>query len=113
MRVVSPSSPMQIQTAFTKAINAIKTSAVACDYAIPAAPAGATFDRTKVNVQPTDASGTATTISYSQDFASGTGWKYDDANNPARIILRDASCTDIKSSQGKVDILFGCATQVK
>ena len=111
--IVSPSSPAQIQKDFTAAINAIKSSAVSCDYAIPAAPANASFDRAKVNVQHTDGNGAASTISYSQACTDGTGWKYDDANSPTRIVLCDASCTAIKGTPGKVDILFGCATQVK
>jgi hypothetical protein len=109
--IVSVSNPTQIQADFTKAINAIKASALTCDYGIPAAPAGETFDRSKVNVQHVPASGTASTVGYNQGCAGGTGWQYDDANNPTRILLCDSSCNDVKTNAGKVDILFGCATQ--
>ncbi|CAN5744141.1 hypothetical protein BH11MYX4_BH11MYX4_21470 [soil metagenome] len=109
--VVSQSNPAQVQADFTKAINQIKASALTCDYKIPAAPAGSTFDRAKVNVQHTPAGAAAATLQYNQSCAGGTGWKYDDANNPTRILLCDGSCSGVKATSGKVDILFGCATQ--
>jgi hypothetical protein len=109
--IVSVNNPAQIQADFTKAINQIKASALTCDYNIPAAPAGETFDRSKVNVQHTPAGGTAGTLSYNQACTGGTGWKYDDATNPTRILLCDGSCDGVKAKDGKVDILFGCATQ--
>ena len=46
-----------------------------------------------------------------QACTNGTGWRYDDAANPSRILLCDASCDGVKSKAGKVDILFGCTTQ--
>ncbi|MDB4936080.1 MAG: hypothetical protein JWP87_3052 [Labilithrix sp.] len=109
--IVSVNNPAQIQADFTKAINQIKASALTCDYKIPAAPAGETFDRSKVNVQHTPTGGTAGTLTYNQSCAGGTGWQYDDANNPTRILLCNASCDGVKAKSGKVDILFGCATQ--
>ena len=109
--IVSVSNPAQVQADFTKAINQIKASALTCDYKIPAAPSGETFDRAKVNVQHTPTGAAAATLQYNQSCAGGTGWKYDDANNPTRILLCDGSCDGVKGKAGKVDILFGCATQ--
>ena len=109
--IVSTTNPSQIQGDFTKAINQIKASALTCDYKIPAAPTGETFDRSKVNVQHTPTGGAADTLTYNQACTGGTGWKYDDANNPTRILLCDGSCDGVKAKDGKVDILFGCATQ--
>jgi hypothetical protein len=109
--IVSPANPAQIQSDFTKAINQIKASALTCDYKIPAAPSGETFDRSKVNVQHVPLGSTPATIGYNQACTGGTGWRYDDTNNPTRILLCDASCDGVKAKPGKVDILFGCATQ--
>jgi hypothetical protein len=109
--VVSQSNPAQVQADFTKAINTIKASALTCDYKIPPPPAGATFDRAKVNVQHTATGAAAATLQYNQACTGGTGWKYDDANTPTRILLCDGSCDSVKATSGKVDILFGCATQ--
>jgi len=109
--VVSQSNAAQIQADFAKAINQIKASALTCDYKIPAAPSGETFDRSKVNVQHTPTGAAAATLQYNQACTGGTGWKYDDATNPTRILLCDGSCDGVKAKAGKVDILFGCATQ--
>jgi hypothetical protein len=109
--IVSTSNAAQIQADFTKAINQIKASALTCDYKIPAAPSGESFDRSKVNVQHTPTGGAADTLTYNQACTGGTGWKYDDANAPTRILLCDGSCDGVKAKDGKVDILFGCATQ--
>ena len=53
----------------------------------------------------------ASTLTYNQACTGGTGWQYDDANNPTRIVLCGGSCDGVKAKAGKVDILFGCATQ--
>lgn len=108
--VVSTGDPTQTQQDLSTAIKAIKTSALTCDYKIPAPPSGQTLDPTKVNVQYTPSSGTAAVIAYDPTCASGTGWHYDDANNPSRVIACDSTCDSIKSDAGKVDIVFGCTT---
>jgi Mg-chelatase subunit ChlD len=108
--IVPDNNPGQIQQDFLKAITAIKNSALSCDYSIPPPPNGESFDRAKVNVvyKPNGAAGE--TLQYNQSCAGGTGWRYDDANNPTRIVVCDGSCDAIKVKPGQVDILFGCAT---
>jgi len=109
--VVSQSNAAQVQADFTKAMDEIKASALACDYKIPTAPAGGTFDRSKVNVRHSDGGGGPSTLPYNQNCTGDTGWKYDDATNPTHILLCDATCDGVKDKAGKVDILYGCATQ--
>jgi hypothetical protein len=109
--VVSVGNPAQTQSDLTKAINQIRDSALSCDYGIPAPPSGQTFDRSKVNVQFTPGGGAAQSLGYNQGCAGGTGWQYDDANNPTRILACDGTCNSIKASSGKVDIVFGCETK--
>jgi Mg-chelatase subunit ChlD len=109
--IVTVNNAAQIQADFAKAIEQIKSSALSCDYKIPAAPAGETFDRTKVNVQHTPTGAALATLSYDQTCAAGAGWKYDDAANPTSILLCPTSCESVKSGAGRVDIVFGCATQ--
>ncbi len=109
--IVSTSDPSKTQGDLTKAFNAIKLSALTCDYAIPAAPAGQTFDRNKVNVQYTPTGSAAQALNYNPSCSGGTGWKYDDANNPTRVLACDSTCNSIKASSGKVDLVFGCETR--
>lgn len=109
--VVSTGDPTKTQTELLKAINEIKQSALSCDYKIPPPPSGETFDRSKVNVQYAPTGGTASTVGYNPSCSGGTGWKYDNEASPTRILLCDGSCDQVKLKPGKVDIVFGCATQ--
>ncbi len=109
--IVSVNNPSQIEADFSKAIAQIKASALSCDYKIPAPPSGETFDRSKVNVQHIPDGGTPGTLGYNASCTGGAGWKYDDENNPSRVVLCNASCDAVKARAGKVDIVFGCATQ--
>ncbi len=109
--VVSTNNPAQIKDDFQKAITEIKLSALSCDYKIPAPPNGETLDRSKVNVLYQPASGAAQTLPYDQSCGTGKGWRYDDPNNPTRILVCDGTCNAIKAAPGKVDVLFGCQTK--
>jgi hypothetical protein len=109
--LVSTSAPGEIEQAFAKAITKIKQAALACDYGIPTPPNGEKLDRTKVNVQHTSSGGAPTTIEYNASCAGGTGWKYDDANAPSRVLLCKGTCDQIVATPGKVDVLFGCETR--
>jgi hypothetical protein len=86
-----------------------------CEYAIPPAPVGETFDVDQVNVLFTDGSMTEDDI-YKVDNAAAChptdgGWYYDDPVNPTTIHLCTASCDVVSNDpMGKIDILFGCAT---
>jgi hypothetical protein len=88
-----------------------------CQWGIPEAPAGETFDPTKVNVQFTDMdSGTQETIYKAADAAACDpvlgGWHYNDNQYPTQVVACPASCDKIKGVlQGKVEVLFGCSTE--
>ena len=108
--IVDTISPQQIQQDFLAAINAIRQAAVACDYEIPAPPAGEQLDRDQVNVVHKSGSD-ADTFGYNPSCSGGTGWRYDDPDAPKRIILCDATCATVKTTPGEVEVLFGCATR--
>ena len=108
--IVTVGNPAQTQADLTAAIETIKKSALSCNYTIPAPPSGQTFDRSKVNVVYTPAGGAASTLDYNPTCAGGTGWKYDDAGQPKEVVLCEAACNVAKGGAGKVDIVFGCAT---
>jgi von Willebrand factor type A domain len=108
--IVNTDHPAQIQQDFLAAINAIKASALACDYEIPAPPAGEELDREKVNVVY-QAGGTSDTLIYNPSCDGGSGWRYDDTNAPKRILLCDASCAAVKAKPGEMEVLFGCVTR--
>lgn len=92
---------------------------VPCVYAIPAAPNNETIDFGKVNVDyKGDANTPATSILYVPEGKAGCdangGWYYDNPSSPKAIHLCEASCIDVqKTTTGKVNVKFGCATVAK
>jgi len=92
----------------------IGASQLECEWAIPAAPMGQTFDENKVNVLLTTA-GTEQSIGRVDDVsACGTvphGWYYDSATPPTRLFACDQTCAAIRAAtDAKLDVLFGCQT---
>ena len=105
-------TPAATQTAqdFQTALNAIRGLTLACEYQIPPPPQGETFDEAKVNVVYTPTNGGPQTLTYNQSCTGGTGWHYDDLNNPKKIILCQSTCDSVQQKSGKIDIVLGCAT---
>ena len=88
---------------------------VACDWAIPAPPAGETFEPTKTNVQ-ISVDGSAEALLKAQSIAScgmREGWHYDDEGAPKRVVACPTTCARLQAaSRTEVNVLFGCATQL-
>jgi hypothetical protein len=106
-----------VTTGFLDALNAIRTTALACEYAIPR-PDGGQIAYKAVNVRFTSGPGQTSTIGYAGSAAAcGTagGWYYDadpfQGGTPSKIEICPATCSSFKTDlKGKVDILFGCET---
>jgi hypothetical protein len=106
---------------FQKALDAIRGSALPCEYALPVSMGGQQ-DFDKVNVKHTTGSGQVEILPYKKNAAGcGTtaGWYYDvdpaGGGTPTKIILCPATCNTVKNESGmaKVEILLGCKTVVK
>ena len=92
-----------------------ETVTLDCEWGIPTPPQNQTFDKNKVNVEfsPTGTSTDSTTFGYVESEKdcgdSAKAWRYDDVNNPARVIACPKTCDVIKAAdKGKIGILFGC-----
>jgi hypothetical protein len=87
---------------------------VGCDYEIPPAPDGKTFDRDLVNVVYSASAGGDTTfprVSSSDACAEHTGWFYDDPMIPMRVTLCPSTCDIVQADNAaKVRLGFGCET---
>lgn len=93
------------------AMDVVTNAEIACDWPIPAPPAGQTLDRNKINVNFTQPDGTVVAlgrIPEGQTCDGREGWYYDDDAAPTTVISCPASCDRFKASGGKVDVLFGC-----
>jgi hypothetical protein len=88
---------------------------VDCEWKIPPAPTGQTFDKKKVNVDFTPTSGVKETIfkvtkESCQDPAGG--WYYDNEEAPTTVLACPQSCTKIQSdNNAKIAIAFGCESK--
>jgi hypothetical protein len=111
--IVDVTDPVQTQQQFTDAVNLIRGSAVPCDVDIPPPPTGQTLDPGLVNVQFTPVSGSPTIIPMSADCSGTQAWRYDDPTAPTRILLCPDACQSVKSQfGGRLEVAFGCATQI-
>ena len=95
----------------------IDSKTLDCQWTIPPAPVGQTFDKTKVNVRFTSGANVGSDIFAVADATQcgpQGGWYYDDPNNPSTISVCPTTCQAIQADpSGKIDILFGCSTVVK
>lgn len=111
--MIPTNNTAQVSADLIAAIGNIATTLLGCNFGLPAAPAGQTLDVNAVNVNYTAPNGTATTLAYSQDCSNPQGWHYDNTAAPKEIILCTNSCNTAQAELGaKLDIIFGCATQV-
>lgn len=105
-----------VQQQFLDAMNAIRGTALACNYFIPMPEKGKP-DYDAVNVQYTPGGGQGDFIKKVLDqsaCANGDGWYYDDNANPQTIVMCPATCDKFKQDdKGKVDIVTGCKTIVQ
>lgn len=101
-----------VKTEFQNALSKVRGQALPCEFEIPAKVSGGEVDPGFVNVL-LGLNGMAEEVLAQDESCAGLGWKYDNAANPTRIILCDASCQAVKkSASAKVQILLGCKTQV-
>ena len=102
---------------FVDAMTAIRGAALPCEYDVPV-PASGQPDFGKINVVYTPANGKKSLFPNKTNAAGcggQAGWYYDvDPNKgtPKKIILCPTTCDAIHASNGQVDVVIGCVTQV-
>lgn len=99
-----------------KEIGSTLAAASACELTIPTPENGGELDPNKINVKFTSSDG-KTVETVPQDNSAGcadgaNGWQYNDDNT--KVLLCGDACDVAQKDVGsKVDVEFGCATQVK
>lgn len=96
--------------AFLDALEAIRGTALSCEFLIPVGEAGA-VDPEKVNVEYHPSAGGKQTI-YKVDGPGSCveyGWYYDDPVAPTKILLCPETCAIVKADPtGRIDVILGC-----
>lgn len=83
-----------------------------CEYEVPSPPAGQSIDPLLVNVLYTKGDGNQATVPQDALGTCQSGWRYDNNDNPTKIILCGSDCEAVKADQGaKIDVIFGCQRQ--
>lgn len=102
---------------FSAKMKEIRSAALGCEFGIPTPPDGKDLDPAKVNFAYTPKGmGTPKILLRAEDLADcggKPGWYYDSNFAPTKVILCPASCTTVEADlTAKVDVLFGCTSQV-
>lgn len=98
---------------FLDALDAIRKKALFCSFPVPQSG----VDTEKVNVQFSEPNKTPEVFVRTGDEAGcagakTNGWHYDDKLRPQNVVLCKETCERVTSSQGRLDVIFGCATRV-
>lgn len=95
-------------------IERIRGTSLACEYDIPAPPAGLIFEPGKVNVDYDDGEGLQVVgnVASAVECASVSGgWYYDDAVGPEQVIMCPQTCARFEAlREASIEIRFGCTT---
>lgn len=112
--MIPTNNTAQVSADLIKAIGQIATSLLGCEYGLPTPPQGQSLDVNAVNVNYTAPGGSLSTLAYSADCSNTNGWHYDSTTAPKQIILCSGMCATAQAAAGaKLDIVFGCATEVQ
>jgi hypothetical protein len=99
----------QLATAVAESVS------LACEWAIPAVPAGETFDVGKTNVELT-LNGTnelLPRVASASDCGDAAAWHYDNETSPSMVLACPNVCERIQgAADAAVEIVFGCETVV-
>lgn len=95
--------------ALSAALTAIRGNLTRCDFDIPAPSDGRAIDFDKVNVEFTPSGQATQTLPYSADCSDATGWHFDNAAAPQKVLLCDSACGTVRADTGgKINVSFRC-----
>jgi hypothetical protein len=102
---------LDFASALTDALGTISGLALSCSYDIPAPPAGATLDPARVNVLFSPSGGPQELIGKNGTGPCNEGWQY--SADGTQVLLCGSTCDRVRSSDGSLELQFGCETQLR
>ncbi|WP_438015794.1 vWA domain-containing protein [Sorangium sp. So ce315] len=101
-----------IAAEFERALAKVTGQALPCEFEVPAQVAGGQVAFNDVNVL-FGLDGAAQDILPQRPACDGPGWRYDDPNAPAALVLCPDTCNAARdASVAKIQILLGCETVI-
>lgn len=112
---ITDGSGSTTQDDLAKALDSIRQLTLPCDYDIPT-PDGGMIDPDKVNVQFTPPGGAASVFPRVDNMAACDAmqptWYYDNPTAPTKVEMCPVACNTLHQASAKIDILFGCKTEI-
>lgn len=102
---------LDFASALNDALGTISGLALSCSYDIPEPPAGATLDPARVNVLFSPSSGPTELIGKNGAGPCNEGWQY--SADGTQVLLCGSTCERVRSSDGNLELQFGCETQLR
>jgi len=107
--LIDTGDPEKTANDFNEVVESIREFAVACTIIIPEMPPGKTFDRRKVQVV-SKLGTTVTELVYDGDCQGPNTWRYDNPDQPKKIVLCEETCDTVKADPATtLEIVFLCA----
>jgi hypothetical protein len=111
--IVSLDDPEQTRKDLLDAINLIRGKSISCELDVPAPPPGKKLDPDKVNVHFSAAGKPELSLEYGTECEGTTAWRYDDPDQPTKILLCDDTCDAVKAdAMGKLSVEFACKSRM-
>lgn len=108
--LIDDTDPQATQTILQQRLTEIGNAAASCEIVIPDPPEGRVFEPLKVTTEIQSPGGApAVPVDYSPDCRDGSGWRYDDLDNPTEISLCEDTCQTLRSARNDLTVVFGCA----
>ena len=106
-------STKNVEKEFADALTKVRGKVLPCSYAIPDEVNDSDVGISKVNIEVTPTMGEPYTLKQNLN-CDGPGWRYDNPTMPTNIELCPDSCAALeKDPTAAIQIVLGCATQVK
>lgn len=107
--LIDTGNPESTTAAFKAAVDAIRGASVSCIVEISPAPDGRSFDAQKVRVTYQSGNGEPTALTYDQECAAQSAWRYDSPEDPTQIVLCESTCAAIQADpEAALGVDFTC-----
>ncbi len=111
--LISATDPAATSAQLKDTLKAIQVAKFSCDMEIPAPTGLDDVDYNLVNVDFVHGDASVEPFSKNVGCSGGTGWQYDDDENPTMIQICPSTCNTLQlDPAGQLSVQFGCQTRI-